>query len=315
MDLRTDERRTVIQIIATLVHVKSTMVEKLLKPAGVPVEIYRPLFSRRDEATGKLLTKRQMAPLILDALEVRPDCSAVARRLIEIATQWTEFHLAEDEFQARATVQKAREVLGTIQVMEAREAEEFEKARQEEIRQREREQTEVLRRELPVLLAEYERRRTDDDAPQARGYALQGILERLFAINDIPVRKSFTRNQGGEQIDGAFYLDGWHYLVECRWRKKLTDIRELDGLNGQVVRSGKQAMGLFLSINGWSEHVPTLLKQNPDKSIMLMEGYGLRLVLTGDIKLRDYLLAMAAHLGIKGEPFLSAQEYLEQHGD
>ena len=61
---------------------------------------------------------------------------------------------------------------------------------------------------------------------------------------------SFARNSGGEQIDGAFKLDDWHYIVECRWRERLADIRQLDGLYGQVQRSGRQTMGLYLSVNG-----------------------------------------------------------------
>ena len=98
--------------------------------------------------------------------------------------------------------------------------------------------------------------------------------------------------------------------MECRWRQKLADIRELDGLKGQVDRSGKQTMGLFLSINGWSEKVPNLLKQNPDKSLFLMEGYDLRTVLAGRVDLREFLLAKVAKLNIEAEPFLSVNEHL-----
>jgi hypothetical protein len=75
---------------------------------------------------------------------------------------------------------------------------------------------------------------------QRRGYLLQDLLNRTFDLHAIPVVASFTRNEGGEQIDGAFKLEGWHYIVECRWRKKLSDIRELDGLSGQIARSGRQ---------------------------------------------------------------------------
>jgi len=74
-------------------------------------------------------------------------------------------------------------------------------------------------------------------------------------------------------------------------------------------------MGLFLSINGWSEHVPPLLKQNPEKSILLMEGYGLRNVLQEHVDLRDYILAMVAKLNLEGEPFLGISEYLKQQQD
>ncbi len=62
-------------------------------------------------------------------MEQRSDCPGVVRRIVEIAAHWNSFHLADDEFAARATVQKAREVLGTIELMEVREAEQRELAR------------------------------------------------------------------------------------------------------------------------------------------------------------------------------------------
>ena len=309
MDLGVEGRRIAIEAIATLVHIKNTMAELLLKPAGVPAEIYRPLLNRRDEATGRPLSKRKIAPLILDAIDGRPDCSGVVRALVVIAAKWTNFHLADDEFAARATVQKARELLGTLELMEAREAKQRDLARKEEISRMERERAELVRKQSELLLMMFDDLTKSDDA-QSRGYALQDLLNRTFDLHSIPVVKSFTRNDGAEQIDGAFKLEGWHYVVECRWRKKLADIRELDGLKGQVDRSGKQTMGLFLSVNGWSDNVPRVLKQNPDKAIILMEGYGLRCVLAGQMDLREFLLAAVARLNLEGEPYLSPNSYL-----
>lgn len=98
-------------------------------------------------------------------------------------------------------------------------------------------------------------------------------------------------------------MDGWHYLVECRWRSKLADIRELDGLYGQIARSGRQTMGLFLSINGWSEHVVPVMKQNPEKSIVLMEGFDLRTVLSQGCELRELLRAKVRALNLEAEPY------------
>jgi hypothetical protein len=115
-------------------------------------------------------------------------------------------------------------------------------------------------------------------------------------------------------VNGGFTLEGWHYLVECRWRQKLADIRELDGFSGQVVRSGKQAMGLFLSINGWSEHVPKMLKQNSEKSVILMDGYDLRCVLSGQINLKDFIREKVAKLTFQTEPYYGAKQYLQEHG-
>jgi hypothetical protein len=70
-------------------------------------------------------------------------------------------------------------------------------------------------------------------------------------------------------------------------------------------------MGVFLSVNGWSENVPQLLKQNSEKSILLMDGYDLRCVLALEADLRDLLLAKLAHLNFASEPWLGVKSYLE----
>jgi hypothetical protein len=173
----------------------------------------------------------------------------------------------------------------------------------------ERERADLTRKQSELLLMMFDDLARSDD-PQRRGYLLQDVLNRVFDLHQIPVVRSFTRNEGAEQIDGAFKIEGWHYLVECRWRQKLSDIRELDGLKGQVDRSGRQTMGLFVSVNGWSDNVPKLLKQNPDKAIILMEGFDFRTVLSGQIDLRDFILAKVAKLNLEGEPFLGVSEYL-----
>jgi hypothetical protein len=310
MSLSTEEQRVAIEAIATLVNIKKAMADLILKPAGVPFEIYQPLLHRRDPTTGRPLSKREMAPLIIDAVERRSDGIQIVRAIIEIAANWNRFHLAHDEYIARATVQKAREVLGDIEAEEAREA----SRRENEKRARLAKEQAEFRKQRELLLMMFDQLCVSDD-PHQRGYLLQDLLNRLFLLFQIPVVKSFTRNEGAEQIDGAFKIEGWHYLVECRWRKKLADIRELDGVKGQLDRSGRQTMGFYLSINGWSENVPRLLKQNPDKSIVLMDGYDLRGVLSGQVDLGDLVLAKAAKLNLEGEPFYSIRDYLAEQGN
>lgn len=309
MDLGVDEQRVAVEIISTLVHIKSTLVELVLKPAGIPDELYRPLLYRRDDVTGRTISKRQFAALILEAVATHPNGPAMLRALLEIGAGWSSWHLADKEMVARATVQKARELLGTLQLMEERETKQRELSRRDELARMERERAAILTKQSELLLMMFDDLAKSDD-PQRRGYLLQDLLNRVFDLYEITIVRPFTRNDGAEQIDGAFKLEGWHYLVECRWRTKLADIRELDGLTGQVGRSGKQTMGLFLSINGWSENVPPLLKQNPSKSVFLMEGYDLRAVLSGQADLRDFLLAKLAKLNLETEPFLGVSEYL-----
>ena len=148
---------------------------------------------------------------------------------------------------------------------------------------------------------------------QQRGFLLEDLLKRIFSLYDIPTQKSFSRNEGGEQIDAAFKLESWYYLVECKWTEKLTDIRQLDSLSGKISRSGKQTLGLFLSINGWSKNVCPLLKQNNDKSIILMDGFDLRCVLVehNELDLNKLLLKKLEYLNFEGEPFYSAAEFIK----
>jgi len=260
VDLGVDERRLVIEILATLAHLKQNMIALILQPADVPREVYQPLLNRRDERTGWAISKRQFAAILIEELDKRPDGRMCLRRMIKIAAEWHGYHVAEREYEARATVQKAREILGAIDpidLMEARAAQVRDLAKQEELarleeeeRQRARVEREELRR---GLLMQFDSMSGEDH--QRRGYLLQDLLGRVFDLCKIPVVKPFSRNDGGEQVDGGFKFEGWHYIVECRWRERLADIRQLDGLLGQVERSGRQTMGMFLSIEGWSENV------------------------------------------------------------
>lgn len=150
--------------------------------------------------------------------------------------------------------------------------------------------------------------------PQARGYLLQDLLRELFKLFCISMTQPFTRNKGAEQIDGAFEFKGWHYLVECRWREKIANEREVAGLYLQVDRSGDQTMGIFLSINGWSENVPKLLKQNRQKSIILINGNDLKGVLNGSLTLQELLQGKIQALNRDSEPYCSVNDIMKGKG-
>jgi hypothetical protein len=298
-----DARKLALEAMATLVNVKRIAADRLLRPAGIPDALIRQFLKGRDTTTGDALTKRQAGALILDELEQEGKEGGVVRAILRIAADWSAYDLAQDEYKARAVVQKAREMAGVLAEADEREKVAHEKAARERAEQHKIDRESMQRKESALLLAQFDQASIDGDDPQSRGYLLQDLLTRLFVIHGIPVVRSFQRNSGAEQIDGAFELDGWHYIVECRWRAKLANIRELDGLYGQISRSGRQTMGLFLSINGWSEKLIAVMKQNPDKSILLMEGYDLRTVLAQSIDLRRLLKAKIRALNLEAEPY------------
>ena len=306
MRVGVDERGLVIEAISALAYRKSDMVNFILNPAGVPKRIYGPLVNKINDLTGRRMTKRQAAPLILDALEARDDYSHIVEDIVKIAASWNKFELSDNEYEARAVKAKAQAILEKHQLFEVKEAARKDAAR----RKQERDRSMARKRELHLLLAMFDELALQEQNAQKRGYLLQDLLNRLFDAFEIPVHKSFVRNEGAEQIDGAFQIDGWHYLTECRWRRKPSNTRDLDGLTGQISRSGRQTMGLFLSINGWSENVPRLLKQNTQKAIILIQGYDLRAILSEEVDLREYILASVTNLNLNAEPYLGVREYL-----
>ncbi len=302
-------RAVVIEAIATLVNIKSTMVSVLLVPAGVPQALCSSLLQQKDQITGKDISKRKFAPLLLDEIERMPNAEVILRKIIRIASAFSKFELSQDEYEARATVQKANEVQAVLQRLDEREAAVQARDREDARKKEERDRALQLRQHLPRLLMMFDAMAKERDH-QKRGYLLQPLITDLFNAHEIVTLKSFTRNEGAEQIDGAFRFKGWRYIVECRWRERLADARQLDGLLGQVQRSGKQTMGLFLSIEGWSDHVVPTLKQNPEKSIFLMDGFDLRSVLEGHAPLEMFLDAKLDALNVRAEPFYSVGEYL-----
>lgn len=312
--IEVEARRLAIEAIAKLVYIKKTCASELLAKSGVPDDERRSFLTSTDPTTGSKRSKRDAGVAMLDSLRSRGIEATIIRKMIRLAADWDAYHLAQNEYEARAVVEKARRLVGALEEYDERElriAEAAVVAATERQVKLEREKRAQITKQRELLLSQFDHAAAHT-YPQEKGYYLEDLLNRLFDLFSFPVVSSFKRNNGAEQIDGAFEMDGWHYIVECRWRERLADIRQLDGLYGQISRSGRQTMGIFLSVNGWSENVPPLLKQNPKKSIFLMEGFDVRAVLTGQVQLRDLLKRKLSALNIGAEPYLSAAQLISE---
>lgn len=78
--------------------------------------------------------------------------------------------------------------------------------------------------------------------PQERGYALvERLLNELFMLFDIDTKSAFKIT--GEQIDGAFTLEGTEYLLEARWRSAKTSVADLNAFAGRIGRKLDNTLG------------------------------------------------------------------------
>jgi hypothetical protein len=183
---------------------------------------------------------------------------------------------------------------------------------QKKVEERRRETHEKLLRNSAVrsglekLNQEYMPLLTDPDH-QRRGYRLEKILKTLFEIFDLDPRASFKIV--GEQIDGAFTFEGTDYLFEGKWQQEPVAAAELDSLSGKLSRKLDNTIGLFLSINGFSDDgVKT--HSAGRRMMILMDGSDLMAVLEGRIDLIQLLLRKRREASQTGNIYLRIHEIL-----
>lgn len=145
------------------------------------------------------------------------------------------------------------------------------------------------------------------DNPQQRGYILEKLLKGLFSLFDLDPRASFKIQ--GEQIDGAFSFEGTDYLLEAKWQKELVAAKDLDGMVGKLSRKLENTLGLFLSIDGFSEDA-VKAHSSGRRMLVLMDGSDLMSVLEGRIDLVQLLLRKRRRASETGNIYLKIHEIL-----
>jgi hypothetical protein len=86
--------------------------------------------------------------------------------------------------------------------------------------------------------------------PSARGRELERILARLFALDGVLVKESFTLTSPSgngvvEQIDGVIEVDGSQYLVEMKWHDTPLGVEDVSRHFARVFGRA-QSRGIFI---------------------------------------------------------------------
>ncbi|MBX9790024.1 MAG: restriction endonuclease [Pirellulales bacterium] len=144
--------------------------------------------------------------------------------------------------------------------------------------------------------------------PQKRGYDLQTLLYDLFVLFDLEPRSAFALR--GEQIDGAFVLDADDYLLEAKWQKEASTLNDLRDLDGAIASNLDNTLGLFVSINGFSQDALQRYREGSRPRLICLDGADLMLVLEGQIDLPDLLRRKRSLAAQRGEVFVAARRIL-----
>ncbi len=204
---------------------------------------------------------------------------------------------------AKEAVNALRELMGGLDKMFYEETQ-IEKRRQESHEKlitvkADKGKLENLKDEYLVLISSHDK--------HGRGYQLEKILRELFELFDLDPKASFKII--GEQIDGAFSFDGTDYLLEAKWQKEQVGADDLDVLAGKLRRKLENALGLFISVNGYTDN-GVLAHSSGRRLIILMDGSDLMAVLEARIDLVQLLLRKRREASQTGNIYLRIHEIL-----
>lgn len=255
--------------------------------------------------------KRNIVSNLVDLLTrsegaFQPD---LLRLMSEVARIEDFSHLARLE-DGRTKADQARHSVGALRKFVGRPSDE--EAEQEAIEQRRKVAYETIikttgvREKLAELTQEYYKLLSSDD-PQRRGYRLEKILRELFVLFDLDPKAAFKVT--GEQIDGAFTFQTTDYLLEARWQQDPVAAVGLDSLAGKLSRKLDNTLGLYLSINGYSDD-GVKAHSSGRRLVILMDGSDLMAVLEGRIDLIQLLLRKRRHAAQTGNIYLRIHEIL-----
>ncbi|WP_316232325.1 restriction endonuclease [Bradyrhizobium sp. SZCCHNR1051] len=156
------------------------------------------------------------------------------------------------------------------------------------------------RADLDALDAEYRTLVAMQDAPQARGYALERFLKRWFDVWGLDAHASFRLT--GEQIDGSFQHGSDTYLVEAKWQNKPVDAQMLHGFQGKLLERPDWTRGLFVSYGGFSDDGFAAFTA---RRLIMMDGADIFFALERRLDLGRIIGAKARRHSEKRQPFVS----------
>jgi restriction endonuclease Mrr len=248
----------VVDAVGRLNRGKGSVLD-FFRGAGVP-ERYLTDIAVRVAADRNAVNKFEMARTILTRLNGAGDSMIGPRREILnriVKTESFEHCWPNDQLAARGAVAAIRKVIHERDAFTRMEAEKNrERADRLREKQAEIDRQNTAREKRKQIRADLGRLFSETD-PWKRGKQLEGILNRLFALDGIGVRDAFhlTGDEAEgivEQIDGVVELDGSLYLVETKWLTEKVSPNEL-GVHFSRVFLRHAANGIFISASGFTE--------------------------------------------------------------
>lgn len=224
--------------------------------------------------------KREIVGHLIDTLTKDPDrhLNDLTKLCYEVTGISSFFHLEKLEDgqrkvrQAELAVEQLRQLVKPHQD-EKRDREKYEQRQRES--KGKLESTQSFRKKLSELNSNFAAI-IEKTSPQQKGLDLERLMYDLFELFDLDPKASFKNS--GEQIDGAFSLEGGDYLFEAKWHQSPIGRGDLDVFTQKISRKLENTLGVFLSMSGFSS-TGISAHASTQPRIILMDGADLMAVL------------------------------------
>jgi hypothetical protein len=222
------------------------------------------------------ISKRDMVSRVLERLNNDQDKSlAVRREVIKRIVQFDSFDACwpNDVMKAKGYVAEIQKIVNqkdsfTRMAIEREE----ERTKSAEIRKKELAVIELRNKEFDELKTKFFELFSSKN-PQERGRKLESILNKLFALDGVGIKESFTVSEENvgvyEQIDGAIELSGNIYLVEMKWQQDAIDVMDVSRhLTRMFLRP--EPKGIFISYSRYTETAIQTCKEALSKATIVL---------------------------------------------
>ncbi len=270
------------------------------------INIPRSIFQNTQRVMNEKTKRAALGYLIDELLKLPENQGQIAlEKMIQQMSQWSSFNTVVNPEIAKKAVSELARLVGSYT------AKQHQKQNDEiEIRKQVQQQAATAKKfeEQEKLLNRFFAL-VGSTNPQERGHDLEHLLHELFRFENLNPGEAFAIK--GEQIDGAFELDGIHYLVEAKWIQNKVQPEEVSWFQTKIQRRLVGTRGLMISINEFTDEA--IRTATESKCIILMSGDDLYHVLDPrvDLNLKELLRHKIAKFSRFGLSFTTAREMLQ----
>lgn len=135
---------------------------------------------------------------------------------------------------------------------------------------------------------------------QAAGIEFELLLSDLFQAFDLAPEEPFR--VAGEQMDGAFKLDGEFYLLEAKWVAERVGSKELYAFREKISGKSDFTRGAFISVSGFTSEALEAIVRGKVPKFLMLDGAHIFRVLSGGARLDELLRESVRALATRGVP-------------